>query len=361
MKILGITDSLIPQELMEKGIVKEFPQAQVRFLHWPPANRGAMSKENLNMEKHGPEVGMPVPGLLEAVKEFNPEVIVAHFAPVTREVIENAQNLEVIGCLRGGVENINLEAATRKNVLVFNNSGRTANAVAEFALAHMLSVSRNIAVSHHALMNGEWWRPQPPIPEMYGSTIGLVGFGNVAQKLSERLQGFKVKILTYDPYVPDDVPAKFGATRVELSQLLKESDFVSLHCRLTPETKNIIGAAELSLMKPAAYLVNTARAALIDKDSLIQALKMNKIHGVALDVFWQEPVPKDDPMLQFKNVSFTPHLAGASDQTIWYSIWLFVEGLQDFLKSRQSANIVNFSAAEQLKIAAKMQLVKSPK
>jgi D-3-phosphoglycerate dehydrogenase len=361
MKILGITDILLPRELMEKGITQAFPQAEVRFLHWPPPNREVMSKENLNVEKNGPEVAMPVPGLLETVKEFDPEVIIAHFAPVTKEVIELAKSLEVIGCLRGGVENVNLEAATKKNILVFNNSGRTANAVAEFALAHMLSVSRNIAVSHHALMNGEWWKPVPPIPEMYGCTIGLVGFGNISQKLTERLQGFKVKILTYDPYVPDDVLAKFGAKRVDLKELLKESDYVSLHSRLTAETKNIIGAAELKLMKPTAYLINTARADLIDKTALINALKAGQIRGVALDVFWQEPPSKDDPILQCRNVSFTPHLAGASDQTIWYTIWLFVEGLQDFMKTHQSRSIVNFKAAEQTKIAAKMKLVKSAK
>jgi D-3-phosphoglycerate dehydrogenase len=170
-----------------------------------------------------------------------------------------------------------------------------------------------------------------------------------------------VKILTYDPYVPDDVLVKFGAKRAELKELLQESDFVSLHSRLTPETKNIIGAAELKLMKPTAYLINTARADLIDKNALLNALKAGQIRGVALDVFWQEPPSKDDPILQFKNVSFTPHLAGASDQTIWYTIWLFVEGLQDFLKTQQSRCIVNFKVEDQKKIAAKMKLVKTHK
>ena len=361
MRILGFTDILIKQELMEKAIKRAFPGAEIRFVHWPPSNGDLFSHENLNIEKNGPEVGMPIPGVVEEVKTFDPQVIIAQFAPVTREVIENAKSLEVIGCLRGGVENINVEAASKRNILVFNNGGRTASAVAEFAIAHMLSVSRNIAAAHHALLNGEWYRPQPPISEMYGCTIGLIGFGNVSQKLTERLQGFKVKVLTYDPYVPDEIIEKYGAKTVALNELLRESDFVSLHSRLTPETQNIIGEDEFKLMKPTAYLINTARAGLVDKDALVNALKTKQIRGAALDVFWQEPPAKDDPILQFPNVSLSPHIAGASDQTVWYTVWLFVEGLQDFMKTHQSRSIVNFRPAEQTSIAAKMQIIKSAK
>jgi D-3-phosphoglycerate dehydrogenase len=361
MRVLAFTDILIKQELIEKGIKKAFPGAEIRFIAWPPSNGDLFSRENMTIEQNGPEAGMPVPGAVEAVQTFDPQVIIAQFAPVTREVIENAKSLEVIGCLRGGTENINVDAASKRKVLVFNNGGRTASAVAEFAIAHMLSVSRNIAQAHHAMMNGEWFRPQPPISEMFGCTVGLVGFGNVSQKLTERLQGFKVKVLTYDPYVPDEIIEKYGARRVGLNELLRESDFVSLHSRLTPETTNIIGEDEFQLMKPTAYLINTARAGLVDKTALVNALKTKQIRGAALDVFWQEPPAKDDPILQFTNVSLSPHIAGASDQTIWYTVWLFVESLQEFMKTKQSRGIVNFRPGEQLQIAAKMQMVKSAK
>ena len=323
MRILGLTDLMGTEELMAAGIKKAFPKAEVHYLGWPPSTGAILAKENLNIEKNGAEAGMPIPGIIQTVRDFDPQVVITHYAPVTRETIENAKNLEVIGCLRGGVENINVEAATKKNILVFNNSGRTANAVAEFTIAHMLSVSRNIAVGHHAIVNGEWWRPETLPPEMNGCTIGLVGFGNVSQKLAERLQGFKVKILAYDPYVSDDILAKYGAKRVELKDLLKESDFVSLHSRLTAETKNIIGENELKLMKPSAFLINTARADLVDKSALINALKSRQIKGVALDVFWQEPPEKDDPLLKLNNISLSPHLAGVSDRTKWLTIWLF--------------------------------------
>jgi D-3-phosphoglycerate dehydrogenase / 2-oxoglutarate reductase len=361
MKILGLTDMVIKEEQLGKVLKETFPEAEVRYLRWPPTARDVFSKENLNIEKNGPEVGMPIPGIMETIGEFDPEVIIVHFAPVTREVIEKAKSLEIIGCLRGGVENINLEAATKRNILVFNNSGRTANAVAEFALAHMLAVSRNTGIGYHMLQNGQWWKPETQPSEIYGATVGLIGFGAVSQKLAERLQGFKVKLLAYDPYIPDEVLAEYGAKRAGLKELLSQSDFVSLHSRLTPETQNIIGEAELKLMKPTAYLINTARADLIDSDALIKALQTKKIKGAALDVFWQEPLSKDDPLLKLNNVSLTPHLAGATVQTGQRTMTLLFESLREFLKTHKSRSIVNFKAVDQTKIAGTMKLVKGTK
>jgi D-3-phosphoglycerate dehydrogenase len=361
MKILGLTDMVIKEEQLGKVLKETFPEAEVRYLRWPPTARDVFSKENLNIEKNGPEVGMPIPGILETISEFDPEVIIVHFAPVTREAIEKAKSLEIIGCLRGGVENIHLEAATKRNILVFNNSGRTANAVAEFALAHMLAVSRNTSIGYYALQNGQWWKPETQPSEIYGSTIGLIGFGAVSQKLAERLQGFKVKILAYDPYIPDEILAEYNARRVSLQDLLSQSDFVSLHSRLTPETQNIIGEAELKLMKPTAYLINTARADLIDRKALINALQTKQLRGAALDVFWQEPLSKDDPLLKLNNVSLTPHLAGATIQTGQRTMTLLFESLQEFLKTHKSRSIVNFKTGEQSKIAGTMKLVKGTK
>ena len=361
MRILGLTDMVIGEQQLGKVLKNTFPGAEIRYLKWPPTARDVFSKENLNIEKNGPEVGIAIPGILETIKEFDPEIIITHFAPVTREAIEKAKNLEIIGCLRGGVENINVEAASHRNIIVFNNSGRTANAVAEFTLAHMLVVSRNTSIGYNALQNGQWWKPETHPSEIYGSTIGLIGFGAVSQKLSERLKGFDVKILAYDPYIPDEVLEEYGAKRVELKELLSQSDFVSLHSRLTPETQNIIGEAELKMMKPTAYLINTARADLIEREALIKALQTKQIKGAALDVFWQEPLSKDDPLLKLNNVSLTPHLAGATMQTGQRTLTLLFESMQEFLKNHKSRSIVNFKTAEQKKIAATMKLVREAK
>ncbi len=255
-------------------------------------------------------------------------------------------------------QNVNVEAATKKNILVFNNSGRNANAVAELTIGIMLAVSRGISMGYHTLLNGEWWRPEVTPSELYGCTVGLVGFGNVAQKVTERLQGFKVNILAYDPYVPEDIFTKYGVKGVELKELLSTADFVSLHSRLSAETRNLIGEAEFKMMKPTAYLINTARADLIDKIALISALKTRQIMGAALDVFWQEPLSQDDPLLKLNNVNLTPHLAGGTVQTRWRTVSLFPESLQEFLKMHQSQSIVNFDPAEQTKIARNMKLGK---
>jgi D-3-phosphoglycerate dehydrogenase len=336
MRILGLLDRTTPKERLDKAIKAALPDAEVQYLTWPHDNLDSFMRDNLNIERNGAEAGTPPPGILDVVSKYDPQVIITQCAPVTRAVIEKARSLEVIACMRGGVENINVEAAAEKNVLVFNNAGRTANAVAEFTVGLMLAVSRNIATGHHEVLNGKWQRPEARPTELYGSTIGLVGFGNIAQKVAERLQGFKVNLLAYDPYVPEESITKFGAKRVELKELLAKSDYVSLHARLTPETEGIIGEEELKLMKPTAYLINSARAGLIDEKALINALGNRQIKGAALDVFWQEPLKNDNPIKNLDNVTLTPHLAGYTVETSMRTITLVVDTLKKIVTNRRT-------------------------
>jgi len=356
MRILGLDDMSITRERMDKGVREAFPDTEVRYLRWPPDTPEVFNRENQNIEKNGAEAGTPPPGIFEVLSEFDPEVLIAHFAPVTREVIEKARSLEVIGCLRGGVENINVEAATERNIPVFNNAGRTANAVAEFTVGLMLAVSRNIGRGHHSILSGKWWRPEMRPPEIYGCTVGFVGFGNVAQNAAGRLRGFDVNLLAYDPYTPEDIFAEYGVKRVDLRELLAGSDYVSLHARLTEETEGIIGGEELGLMKPTAYLINTARASLIDEAALIDALKKQQIKGAALDVFWKEPLSENDPLRQLDNVTLTPHLAGFTYETALRTITLFLDNLKEFMEKHQSRSVVNFSLSQQSEIAKNMKL-----
>ncbi|MDD5127374.1 MAG: 2-hydroxyacid dehydrogenase [Dehalococcoidales bacterium] len=358
MRILGLDDMSITRERMDKGIKAVFPDAEVRYLRWPPDNVEVLNRENLKIEKNGAEAGTPPPGIFELLQQFDPQVIMAHFTPVNKAVIEAAKSLEVIGCLRGGVENINVEEATKRKIPVFNNAGRTANAVAEYTVGMMLSASRNIARGHHLIMTGKWWRPDVRPPEIYGCTVGLVGFGNIAQKVAERLKGFNVTILAYDPYVSPDILKEYNAKQVSLSELLKQADYVSLHARASAETKNLIGEAELKLMKPTAYLINTARAELVDEKALNNALKNKQIKGAALDVFWSEPLNTDDPIKTPDNVTLTPHLAGFTYETSLRTISLFLENLKEFLEKHQNRSIVNFKLAQQLEIAKGMKLAR---
>ena len=175
--------------------------------------------------------------------------------------------------------------------------------------------------------------------------------------MAERLKGFNVTILVYDPYVSQDVLKGYGAKQVTLPELLKQADYVSLHARASAETKGLIGESELKLMKPTAYLINTARAELVDEKALNNALKNNQIKGAALDVFWDEPLNVDDPIKTLDNATLTPHLAGFTYETSLRTISLFLENLKGFLEKHQNSSVVNFKPTQQLEITKGMKLV----
>ena len=191
-----------------------------------------------------------------------------------------------------------------------NTPGRNARAVAECALGLMLSEVRNLARSYALLKEGIWTRDFPnrdSIPELHEKTVGLVGYGAVARLVAGYLHALGSHVLAFDPYVTGPTP---GVTLVDLDTLMRRSDVVSLHARLTEETHHLIGSAELELMKPTAILVNTARSGLLDEDALVRALSERRIMGAALDVFDTEPLPKGHALLALDNVTLAPHLAG---------------------------------------------------
>jgi D-3-phosphoglycerate dehydrogenase len=184
---------------------------------------------------------------------------------------------------------------------------------------------RNIARSHAALKQAEWRKEFPnsaAIPEVYGKTIGIVGYGNIGRMVAGYLQAFGARIVFYDPFVTGTTE---GVESLSLEELLRQSDIVSLNLRLSEETFHLIGAKELALMKPSAVLVNTSRSGVIDQAALVDALQRKQIMGAALDVFDVEPLPADDPLLQLDNVTLTAHLAGSTIDAFTNSPKLFVE------------------------------------
>jgi len=208
----------------------------------------------------------------------------------------------------------------------------------------MLAECRNIARSHLGIVRGTWRKDfvnSPHIPEMSGKTVGLVGFGRVGRVVCRKISGFEVKVLVYDPYVSDDVVLASGAKPVDLLALMQESDFVSLHVRLTQENRGMIGAKELSLMKPTAYFINTARAGLVDERALIDILQKRAIAGAGLDVFHHEPIPADHPLVKLDNVSLTSHLAGTTSEALSRSPILLVEDILRYLRDQGPEFIVN--------------------
>lgn len=240
------------------------------------------------------------------------EILVVHYAPISKEVIKNSKKLKIICCARGGIENIDLEYAKSKQILILRAQGRNANAVADLTMGLIIAINRRILDHHLSVMRG-YWPVLPPneLPhDLSELTLGLIGFGQVAREVAKRAKAFGMKILAYDPYVQQNEFDNAGVLNVNLEDLLKNSDVVSLHVRLTKETRHLIGEKELRLMKNTAYLINTARGELIDENALVKALKEGWIAGAGLDVFAEEPLPPNHPLLKLNNVILTPHIAG---------------------------------------------------
>jgi len=319
-----------------------------------------LQDRRLIIEKQGPAAEPVVPQILNANK--NTEMLIVLFCPVSREAINTLPNLKLIGASRAGLENIDVKHATEKGIIVHNLKGRNAHAVSDFAIGLILGEARNIARSYHAVKNGIWRKNfvnSDMIPELPGKTIGLVGFGYIGQLVAQKLSGFKVNILVSDPYVSEEVIRKYKAKKVTVEYLLKNSDFVSLHTRLNKETKNIIGEKELSFMKKNAYLINTARAGLIDEDALYHLLKEKKIAGAALDVFWQEPIGKNSRWLELDNVTLTTHIAGTTNEALTKSPYLLVKDINKLLEDNNPQFIVNPEVLKKREVQKWLEEVRS--
>jgi D-3-phosphoglycerate dehydrogenase / 2-oxoglutarate reductase len=266
---------------------------------------------------HGDEVHESA-GDEEEIAELARDVdlIVTHLAPVTERVLDAATRLRMVATPRGGPTNVNVAAATRRGVLVVNLPGRNARAVAEFTVGALIAGQRNIARSHASMQRGEWtgdlYRYAETGPELAGRAVGLIGLGQVGTRVADLLRAFGVHLLGYDPYVDPDVAAERGVELTSLDDLLHRSDIVSLHARLSDETRHMIDAKALDRMRPGTYLVNTARGDLVDESALVDAVRSGHLSGAALDTFAHEPPPPDHPLLAMPQVLTVSHLAGAS-------------------------------------------------
>ena len=243
------------------------------------------------------------------------DVIFVHQCPVSKEVIKEAENLKYILSCRGGVENIDMEAAKEKGVKVINCPSHNAYAVAEYTIGMILNELRNITRACMALKSGEWrekYQNSETLTEVRSQTIGIIGFGTIGRLVIERLKGFHPTILVHDPFADEDKIREEGCKPVTKEELLKRSDVVTIHARINAGDPPIIGKEEFGQMKETAYLINTARAVAVDMKELYHALSEHKIMGAAIDVFPTEPVTKDEPLLKLDNITVTNHQGGAT-------------------------------------------------
>lgn len=247
------------------------------------------------------------------------EIAVTQMAPFTQEVFAGAPNLKMVGVCRGGPVNVDLKAATEAGVIVSYAPGRNAQAAAEFAIGLMLAAMRRITNGdselHRGIWRGDFYTYENAGIELADSTVGLIGYGAIGSIVSRILLAFGARVVVYDPYVDEELLRAQGIKKVTLSQLLKHSNVVSLHARLTPETKHILNRDNLKLLPKGAIIVNSARGGLLDYSSLPELLNAGALGALALDVYDFEPPGIDWPLLNIPNVVLSPHLGGATRQT----------------------------------------------
>lgn len=306
MKLVGIGDLFIPCEYIERGMrLTEFG-IETETVEWKLGGFDELQRINLGIETNGPDGFEPPEYILERLR--GAEILITQFFPVNKAVLKAANKLKYIGVLRAGFENVDIKASKEAGITVFHTPGRNAESVSDFAVGLMICEARNIARGHFGIKTGKWIREYPnsvSIPDFAGRTVGIIGYGEIGRHVARKLGGFGVKILVYDPFVRD-------IETVSLERLMSESDFVTLHARLTDDNYHMISEHELSIMKPTAYLINTSRSGLVDEGALYNALSRGKIAGAALDVFEIEPPGIDNPLVTLPNVTLTPHMAGGS-------------------------------------------------
>jgi glyoxylate reductase len=263
---------------------------------------------------------------------------------IDSEVMDAAgPQLKVISNQAVGFDNIDVPAATQRGLPVGNTPDVLTDATADFAFALMMTAGRRIVEGERYVRAGRWktWSPSLLLGvDFKGATLGLVGFGRIGKAMARRASGFDMRVIYYDP-LETKPPAGIKATYVDMDTLFEESDFISLHTPLTADTRHLINAAHLALMKPTAVLVNTSRGPVVDLDALYEALKANRIFAAALDVTEPEPLPMDHPLLTLDNALIVPHIASASRTTRDKMAWMAAQNLIAGLKGEHLPNCVN--------------------
>ena len=268
-------------------------------------------------------------------------MIVRSRTKVTADLIESAQRLQVVGRAGTGVDNIDVEAASARGILVMNTPGANAMAAAEHTLALMLSLARYIPQATDSMRRGMWEKKKFVGTELYQQTLGILGLGKIGSIVADRALAFKMRVLVHDPHIAPEMAAVLGAEYVSLDDLLAGSDFITLHTPLTDETRRIINRTNLAKTKPGVRIINCARGGLIDEEALLEFLSKGHVAGAALDVFEKEP-PSENPLLGVPNVIFTPHL-GASSQQAQENVSVAISSqIMDYLQRGMIRNAVNF-------------------
>ncbi|MDI3482611.1 MAG: D-3-phosphoglycerate dehydrogenase / 2-oxoglutarate reductase [Candidatus Methanomethylophilaceae archaeon] len=308
-----------------------------------------LSEEGLKiLEESGIPVdvktGLSEDELCEIIGDYD-GVIIRSGTKITARVIEAGKKLKVIGRAGVGVDNVDVPAATEKGILVMNTPSANIISAAEHSMAMMLALARNIVWAHQSVHEGKWERKRFTGIELFGKTLGIVGVGRVGAEVAKRARAFGMKLIGYDPFLPEDIAESLGVRLTTLEEVLSESDIITIHTPLTPSTKNMIDREEFAMMKKSALLINVARGEIVNEDALAEALREGHIAGAAFDVFAQEPLPPCE-LLELPNLITTPHLGASTVEAQEKVSVEMAEHVVMFLRDGIISNAVNAPRGE---------------
>ena len=281
-------------------------------------------------------------GLCEKIADYH-AVIVRSATTITARVIDAAARLEVIGRAGIGVDNIDVDHATSKGIVVLNTPDANVTTTAELTLAHLFSLSRNLPQANRSVKSGEWKRSRFMGVELTNKVLGIIGYGHIGRIVAAKALALDMQVIAYDPFVTGEMFLADGVSGVEIDELVAEADYISLHCPLNDKTRNIMNAGRISAMKPGARLLNCARGGLVDETALYEALKSGHLAGAALDVFSREP-PEGSPLLTLDNVLLTPHLGASTREAQAATGMEIAQQICIYLRTGEPINAINLPA-----------------
>jgi glyoxylate reductase len=261
------------------------------------------------------------------------------------ELLDAGKNLRIVSSMSVGYDHVDLEAATKRGVMVTNTPGVLTEATADTTLGLMLAVARRIVEGDRWLRDGSWrlkWSPMMMVGrDVHGKTLGIYGMGRIGNSVARRAAGFGMRIIYHNRSRDEEAEKENGAEYRSKEELLRESDFLSVHVPLNRETRNSIGARELAMMKPTAFLINTSRGGVVEERALVEALSAGTIAGAGLDVFEKEPIEADNPLIKMKNVVLTPHIGSGSIESRTAMAVLAAKNLAAGLRGERPPNLLN--------------------
>ena len=294
------------------------------------------------------ETGLNEDQLCQIIGEYD-ALLIRSSTTVTEKVLESGKNLKVVGRAGIGVDNIDIPGATARGIIVMNTPDANATTTAELAIAHMLSLSRNLPKADRSIREGKWERGSLMGAELAHKTLAIFGFGTIGRIVSQRGLGLRMRVIAHDPFVTDEIFKEYGVEPVSFDELIAQADYLTLHCPMNDKTRGIIGTDQIASMKNSARIINCARGGLIDEAALYEGLKSNHLAGAALDVYENEP-PKQSPLLELDNIVFTPHLGASTHEAqVAVSVEIARQAIT-FLTTGEAINALNLPrmSAEEL-------------